>query len=264
MYRPIHFSIASNVARSPTDDEHSILPAGLQQISILTQEKPRALIALMLESLKSNSDPSMKKMLVFCSSIDTAHRLTRLLQYFFLAFDYSCKARGENVDPVCVQEFSSLLLQKDRDNMLAAFRNGDINVLICSDAAARGIDLPTVDAVVNFDVPNNVKTYVHRVGRTARWGKTGEAFTILLENEIYKLKRVIDKLRNAGEAGDGKMKSKVLQRKVNEAGYFGLYDMDKAEYLADKDNKELVTSCEYLVNMSRRESVEWRKIVYSV
>ncbi len=263
-------------------------------MSILTTEKPRALISLLLETLKASAEVEKfktKKMLVFCSSVDTAHRLTRLLQYFFLAVDFAVQGHCDSdtdtlKDAVRVQEFSSLLQQRDRDAMLASFKtkskeqaqaesNLRLNILVCSDAAARGIDLPKVDAVVNFDVPGNVKTYVHRVGRTARAGKSGEAFTILLESEIYKLRRVVDRLRCAGvdgeNGGSGKMRHKVMQRKVNEAGYFGLYNMDAAEYIDDKSSAALVSErsgtsaqTDVLVNMSRRESVEWRKIVYSV
>ena len=51
--------------------------------------------------------------------------------------------------------------------------------IVCSDAAARGLDIDDVDTVINYDVPPYVRTYVHRVGRTARAGRTGQTFTLL-------------------------------------------------------------------------------------
>ena len=54
-----------------------------------------------------------------------------------------------------------------------------MHVLVCSDAMARGMDMPLVDHVINYDVPTHLQTYVHRVGRTARAGRRGKAFTLL-------------------------------------------------------------------------------------
>jgi ATP-dependent RNA helicase DDX51/DBP6 len=56
--------------------------------------------------------------------------------------------------------------------------------LICSDVMARGMDLPELSSVVNYDAPVHVKTYVHRVGRTARAGREGHAFTVLRSEEV--------------------------------------------------------------------------------
>lgn len=56
--------------------------------------------------------------------------------------------------------------------------------LVCSDSLARGMDLPSVDHVVNYDVPAHVQTYVHRVGRTARAGRAGHAYTLIKHEEV--------------------------------------------------------------------------------
>ncbi len=57
-------------------------------------------------------------------------------------------------------------------------------MLICTDAVARGIDIEDVSCVVSYEAPQSVKTYVHRIGRTARAGKTGQAYTLLLHNQV--------------------------------------------------------------------------------
>jgi superfamily II DNA/RNA helicase len=79
--------------------------------------------------------------------------------------------------------FSAIALHGDMDqrsrmNALDAFRNGEVTLLIASDVAARGLDIPEVSHVFNFDVPHHAEDYVHRIGRTGRAGRSGSAITI--------------------------------------------------------------------------------------
>ena len=67
--------------------------------------------------------------------------------------------------------------QSERDWVIANFKNGRNPVMVATDVAARGLDIPNVTAVVNYDFPNGVEDYIHRIGRTGRAGASGEAFT---------------------------------------------------------------------------------------
>ncbi|AUG52549.1 DEAD/DEAH box helicase [Thalassospira marina] len=87
------------------------------------------------------------------------------------------------------------LVQSERTETLDKFKSGDITVLICSDVAARGIDVADVSHVFNFDVPFNAEDYVHRTGRTGRAGRDGKAFT-LATPEDGKLVEAINKTIN--------------------------------------------------------------------
>lgn len=69
--------------------------------------------------------------------------------------------------------------QRSRMTMLANFKDGNIKLLVASDVAARGLDIPDVSHVFNFDVPIHSEDYVHRIGRTGRAGRSGKAFTIV-------------------------------------------------------------------------------------
>ncbi|ULJ73228.1 DEAD/DEAH box helicase [Rhizobium gallicum] len=69
--------------------------------------------------------------------------------------------------------------QRSRTNMLQSFRDGQLQLLVASDVAARGLDIPDVSHVFNFDVPIHAEDYVHRIGRTGRAGRSGAAFTIV-------------------------------------------------------------------------------------
>lgn len=73
--------------------------------------------------------------------------------------------------------------QSDRQMALNRFKKGEIHILIATDVAARGIDIDDLDAVVNFDLPNIPETYVHRIGRTARAGQTGIAYSFCSADE---------------------------------------------------------------------------------
>ncbi|MBL4613250.1 MAG: DEAD/DEAH box helicase [Magnetovibrio sp.] len=73
--------------------------------------------------------------------------------------------------------------QPARMEMLAGFKNKDFNLLVCSDVAARGLDIPNLSHVFNYDVPINAEDYVHRIGRTGRAGKEGNAYTIALPQD---------------------------------------------------------------------------------
>ena len=83
------------------------------------------------------------------------------------------------------------LKQEQRDRVMRAFRTGRTDILVATDVAARGIDVDDVEAVFNYDVPQDEEYYVHRIGRTGRAGKAGKAFTFCVGKEIYKLRDIM-------------------------------------------------------------------------
>jgi ATP-dependent RNA helicase RhlB len=77
--------------------------------------------------------------------------------------------------------------QKKRLSLLNRFKRGELPILVATDVAARGLHIPNVDHVVNFDLPQDGEDYVHRVGRTARAGASGNAISLACEEYVYSL-----------------------------------------------------------------------------
>src|SRR5690606_13494838 len=86
------------------------------------------------------------------------------------------------------------LPQSERMATLRRFRDGELRLLVASDVAARGLDIPDVSHVFNFDPPNSPDDYVHRIGRTGRAGKKGASITIAGPEDAKKLKAIEDML----------------------------------------------------------------------
>ena len=84
--------------------------------------------------------------------------------------------------------------QQTRVKVLNKFRNGNIKMLVATDVAARGLDIDDVNVIINYDVPQNTDDYIHRIGRTARAGRSGYAFTLVSKDEIPRF----NKIRKAG------------------------------------------------------------------
>ena len=127
--------------------------------------KPLALAQLLDGALRG------KPTLVFCASVQAAHRLALVLQAFF----------AEQM--LHVGELSSSQGQAERSKVLRRFARGACPVLVASDLMARGIDLDNLFAVVNYDLPSYDKAFVHRVGRVARAGREGHAYTLVRKDQ---------------------------------------------------------------------------------
>ncbi|MDD3985257.1 MAG: DEAD/DEAH box helicase [Methanobacterium sp.] len=116
-----------------------------------------------------------KLSLVFCN---TKRRVDKLVSHL--------QIRGYAADGL-----HGDMSQRQRDSVMSKFRSGNIEILVATDVAARGIDVENVEAVFNYDVPNDDEYYVHRIGRTGRAGKTGIAYTFVSGKEVYQLRDIM-------------------------------------------------------------------------
>ncbi|MDD1652286.1 MAG: DEAD/DEAH box helicase, partial [Methanomicrobiales archaeon] len=148
--------------------EHLTVP-GIEQryYPVGEQEKLEVLTRLLEEH-----DP--KQSLIFCNTKRRTDALARRL-----------RARG-----FPSEKLHGDMTQGQRERVMGKFRRGEISVLVATDVAARGIDVEGIDAVFNYDVPNDPEYYVHRIGRTARAGRGGKSFTLVSPHEMPRLKEI--------------------------------------------------------------------------
>lgn len=148
------------------DTSDIAVPATLHQtyIQVPLTYREAYLHILLLTPLNA----AKKSVIVFCNRTATANLLERLLRLL--------EHR--------VTSLHSLLPQQERTSNLARFRASAARILVATDVASRGLDIPEVDLVVNYDVPRNPDDYIHRVGRTARAGKNGEAITMVGQRDV--------------------------------------------------------------------------------
>jgi ATP-dependent RNA helicase DDX47/RRP3 len=123
------------------------------------------------------------------------------------------------------------LTQAHRLGALNKFKTGDRNILIATDVASRGLDIPSVDVVINFDVPTHSKDYIHRVGRTARAGRSGKSVTLVTQYDIEMYQRIeeligkkLDLYPNVQEEAIA-----ILQERVQEAQRHAILQMKEIE-----------------------------------
>ena len=146
------------------------LPNKLIQKKIVTKIEDKAPLVLYLAQ-----EMHYTPMLCFANSKEDVHRLYLLLKM---------------IPSLRVIELSGKVLPKRRQEIQELFAKGKVDVVICSDLVARGIDFEKVDYVLNFDVPQRPHLYLHRVGRTARAGRLGTAITLLCKSETDKFQMI--------------------------------------------------------------------------
>jgi ATP-dependent RNA helicase DDX49/DBP8 len=148
-------------------------PLEQSYLLIPNQTKETYLYYLIKELWKDSS------VIIFVAKCKTCERLRLML-------------RELQVNTTALHSFMS---QHYRLASLIRFKSGIVNVLITTDVGARGLDLPSVQVVLNFDVPRSAKDYIHRIGRTARAGRGGIALTFVSEYDIELIQSIEKKIR---------------------------------------------------------------------
>ena len=203
-----------------------------------------------------------KRTMIFCNTkriVDKAEEDTELAE--------KLKGRGYFADGL-----HGDMSQRQRDMVMNRFRNNKTDILIATDVAARGIDVDDIEAVFNYDVPQDIEYYVHRIGRTGRAGRKGRSFTLVVGKEIYKLREIEKscktkiKLRSIPSVNDvNEIKS---QKCLNDAiDVLQNKDISKAlKYVEQKINDDDITALELAAAFLRlnmgEEAKEIEKVEY--
>lgn len=184
------------------------IPDEIRQIAERYQKNPEFIRI----SNKKKNIPKITQYYFKCDIKDKFESMTRLIDAYDVKLGLIFCNTKKSVDFVKKhlkkQEFSVDALhgdmtQKARDKVMNKFRNGNISILVATDVAARGLDIDNVDVIINYDVPQNSDDYVHRIGRTARAGKTGYAFTLVSPDEMSRFNNI-----------KKSSKSKIIEKEV--------------------------------------------------
>jgi len=151
---------------------------------------------ILVDSSRENNENIIQQKIL---ADDTAHKLKLCL--YLLQNDKFSKAiifanKKETVSQISsalqANNISNAFIHSDveqdaRNRILRSFRKDDLNVLIATDVASRGLDIPDLDLIINFDVPRNGEDYMHRIGRTGRMFESGQSITLVNANEWNKM-----------------------------------------------------------------------------
>jgi ATP-dependent RNA helicase DeaD len=129
------------------------------------------------------------------------------------------------------------LPQNERERILGRFRNGQLTILVATDVVARGVDIPDVSHVINFDIPQLPIEYVHRIGRTGRAGRSGEAITLITPHQRGALRQIEDFISKRLSKGELPSREEVMRRRDGEFMDVLLRQME--ETLLDPQTAEL-------------------------
>jgi ATP-dependent RNA helicase DeaD len=165
--------LSSRYMRRPVEvliDSDEISLESIEQRYVLVDERNK--FNSLVEYLRRNGISSG---IIFCGMKFRTQRLAEKLQ-----------AAGFKAAPI-----HGDLSQNQREHAMRNFRSGHIELLVATDVAARGIDVPEVSHVINYDVPQDPLTYFHRIGRTARAGRNGQAVTFVTESEYPDFSRIV-------------------------------------------------------------------------
>ncbi|ANB12449.1 ATP-dependent RNA helicase DBP8 [Sugiyamaella lignohabitans] len=196
-----------------TDDAVAI-PASLSQSFLLV---PSYVKEAYLFSILTHEDNKNKSAIVFVNRTKTAELLRRVLQ--------SLEVRATSLH--------SQMPQSERINALGRFRAEAARVLVATDVAGRGLDIPVVEMVINFDIPADADDYVHRVGRTARAGRAGESISLVTERDVSRIENIEKRVGSKMDKYEKVTDTQVIEtslKKISTAKREAGMDMDKENF----------------------------------
>ena len=191
----IEFILAATPRQRQTMLFSATIPKEIREIAEVYQKNPKF---IKISSTRKNN-PKISQYYFECDIKDKFDVLRRLIEIqdskLILIFCNTKKSVNFISKHLKKEEYSvdaihGDMTQKARDKVMNKFRNGNINILVATDVAARGLDIGGVDVVINYDVAQNSDDYTHRIGRTARAGKSGEAFNLVVKDEIPRFNKI--------------------------------------------------------------------------
>ena len=181
-------------------DKFHQITAECQQQYLLVPARLKDCYLIYLVSSWYTVEKGYKSLVIFVNRCKETELLYRMLQRMNDAKEHNSITRLHSQMP-----------QKERLESIRKFRNSIARIMVCTDVASRGLDIPQVDVIVNFDLPNCPKDYVHRVGRTGRAGRLGNALSLVTEHDIEIVQHIEQQCQKQLEELDGISEKSVLK-----------------------------------------------------
>ncbi|KAM9924696.1 hypothetical protein OXX80_011144, partial [Metschnikowia pulcherrima] len=175
-----------------------------------------------LHTIVSLEKYSKANVIVFVNKTHTAELLRRTLRKLDLR----------------VASLHSQMPQSERTSSLHRFKAQAARILIATDVASRGLDIPTVELVVNFDIPADADDFIHRAGRTARAGRHGDSVCIVTERDVERIHAIEERANKKMELLDDASDDKVISSSLTKLGHAkreALMDMDREHFGEKRD-----------------------------
>jgi len=168
-------------------------------------------IRVNIGSMELSANPNVLQKFVVC---ETFKKLGHLIDFLssnsntktliFCSTKRTCEIVGNNIMDSLRGNVRMAVLhgdktQQQRNAILADFRSSYLNLVVATDVAARGLDVSDIERVINYDFPQNIESYIHRIGRTARGGKKGESVSYFTNIDFPIVKDVLDILKQANQ-----------------------------------------------------------------
>lgn len=169
---------------------------GLVQEFVRIREKREQMRASVLVSILKKIDTD-QRVIVFVSRKETAHRLRIILGLLGMK----------------IGELHGSLTQDQRLTAVTEFKNLTVPILICTDLASRGLDIPKIEVVINYDMPKTHEIYLHRVGRTARAGRQGRSISFVGESPVDR--SIVRDVMKSASNNTSSSKNKIVSRSIN-------------------------------------------------
>uniref|UniRef100_A0A7S0ZIE4 ATP-dependent RNA helicase n=1 Tax=Timspurckia oligopyrenoides TaxID=708627 RepID=A0A7S0ZIE4_9RHOD len=183
----------------PVSVARFLVPESLRENALVCSSKsakPVALIEVLnlIEDKTDRKASEISSAVVFTKSIDIAHRVSRILELYVSLMQ---------VENVIVREYSSELSAEQRRDVVELLNSVQARksqqhsirvIVVCSDAMSRGMDIESLDISINYDIPTQSRTYMHRIGRTARAGKSGRSISLLLATQARHFKQMMSEI----------------------------------------------------------------------
>ncbi|KDQ60742.1 hypothetical protein JAAARDRAFT_55480 [Jaapia argillacea MUCL 33604] len=194
----------SNPVRVEVSTKYSTVSTLLQYYLFIPLVHKDVNLVYLVNSLVQNS------IIIFTGTVQNAMRISIILRTLGFA---AVPLHGQ-------------LSQSARLGALGKFKSGGRKILVATDVASRGLDIPSVDIVINFDIPHHSKDYIHRVGRTARAGRSGKSITLVSQYDVELLQRIETVLEKKMELWPtDKEEVALLRERVDEASRLAINEL---------------------------------------